>query len=166
MAHRFLGVALCGLAFVFLAACDGINLGKLQPGVSTGQDVRAVMGEPTTEWRDGDGTMTWEYPRTPYGVVNYMIVFEPDQRLREVRQVLTEENFARVEAGMTREQIRRLLGKPAHEYYFRLKKEYVWDWKVPGVGADVNTARVNQFFNVHFNVSGRVTRTSTNTDSR
>jgi outer membrane protein assembly factor BamE (lipoprotein component of BamABCDE complex) len=126
MARRFLGVLLSGLAVVLLTACDGINLGTLQPGLSTEQDVRAAMGEPTMEWQDADGTVTWEYPRTPYGVVNYMIVFDPDRRLREVRQVLTEENFARVEAGMTREQIRRLLGKPAHEYYFHLKKEHRW----------------------------------------
>ena len=144
---------LSGLIAAFMPACDGINLKRLKPGVTTVQEVREIMGEPTMEWADADGSQTWEYPRTPNGVVNYMIDFGPDQRLRNVRQVLTEENFALVQRGMTREQIRRLLGQPASEAYFTLKKEYAWEWKIRSEGAD------NVFFDVYFDESGGVTRT-------
>ncbi|MEF8721691.1 MAG: outer membrane protein assembly factor BamE [Candidatus Accumulibacter delftensis] len=76
--------------------------------------------------------------------------------LREVRQVLTEENFAKVRPGMSSDEVRYLLGRPAHELYFSLKQEKVWDWKTkvePGM---------TWYFNVHFNNDGVVTRTSTN----
>lgn len=145
-----------GLIAATFSACDGMALQELKPGVSTDRDVRNRMGRPTMEWKDADGTRTWEYPRTPEGLVNYMIVIGPDNLLREVRQVLTEENFARVSAGMSREEVRRLLGQPAHELSFPLKKEHVWDWKTkvePGM---------EWFFNVHFNDDGVVVKTSSN----
>jgi outer membrane protein assembly factor BamE (lipoprotein component of BamABCDE complex) len=160
MLNKLFAGLLSGLMAIVLPACDGINLDKLKPGISTLQDVRDIMGPPTMEWADPDGTLTWEYPRTPEGIVNYMIVFGPDQRLREVRQVLNEENFARVREGMSRGEIRRLLGKPAHEFYFPLKKEHVWDWK-----SKVEPGMV-WYFNVHFDENGRVVRTSSSFDPK
>jgi hypothetical protein len=149
-----------GLIATVFSACDGMALQELKPGVSTARDVRNRMGRPAMEWKDNDGTLTWEYPRTPEGIVNYMIVIGPDSILREVRQVLTEENFARVKMGMSKEEVRRLLGQPAHELYFPLKKEHVWDWKTKTL---FNT---DSFFNVHFDDSEQVIRTSNNDVSR
>ncbi len=160
MLKRLVAALLSGLLAAFLPACDGINLGKIKPGTSTTHDVRQLMGEPTMAWHDADGTQTWEYPRTPQGMVNYMIDFAPDQRVREVRQVLTEENFARVKAGMSTDDIRRLLGQPAHELYFTLKKEHVWDWKTRSESGG------DQYFNVHFDEQRRVLRTSSNFDAK
>ncbi len=156
MLKRLLTALLTGLLAAILPACDGVNLEKLKPGLTTMPEVRQIMGPPTIEWQDADGSATWEYPRTPQGIVNYMIDFGPDQVLKEVRQVLTEENFARVKDGMSREQVRRLLGKPANELYFTLKKEHVWDWKTK------EEAGMIYYFNVHFDDNGRVVRTSSN----
>ncbi len=146
---------LSGLMAAFLPACDMINLDKLKPGVTTMAQTREIMGQPTMEWQDSDGSTTWEYPRTPEGIVNYMVDFDPNHILREVRQVLTEANFARVRTDMTREQVRRLLGKPASEQFFSLKQEYVWDWKTKTESSS------NFFFDVYFNTEGYVTRTDT-----
>ncbi|MCB1933025.1 outer membrane protein assembly factor BamE [Accumulibacter sp.] len=153
--RRFAGIALSGLLALVFAACDADRLSKLKPGSSSGDEVRKLMGQPTLEWVDADGTRVWEYPRTPEGIVNYMLVIGPDNVLREVRQVLTEENFARVRPGMSSDEVRYMLGRPAHEVYFSLKQEKVWDWKTkvePGM---------TWYFNVHFNNDGVVTRTST-----
>ncbi len=160
MLKRLLAGLVSGLMAAFLPACDGINLQKLKPGISTVQDVREIMGPPNMEWNDADGTLTWEYPRTPEGIVNYMIVFGPDKVLREVRQVLTEENFGRIQAGMSKEDVRRLLGQPAHEFYFSLKKEHVWDWKTKVESG------MDWYFNVHFDESWRVLKTSANFSSK
>lgn len=145
-----------GLIAALLPACDGVNLEALKPGISTAFEVRDRMGVPSMEWKDADGTVTWEYPRTPEGMVNYMIVIGPDNVLREVRQVLTEENFGKVRPGMSKDEIRRLLGKPAHELHFSLKKEDVWDWKTK------SEPSMDWFFNVHFDESGLVVKTSSN----
>ena len=102
-----------GLFAAILPACDAFTLPKLRPGETTMAQAREIMGAPTMKWQNADGSATWEYPRTPNGVVNYMLDFGPNERLREVRQVLTEANFSRVKEGMTREEIRRLLGQEA-----------------------------------------------------
>lgn len=136
-----------------LPACDAFTLPKLRPGETTMAQAREIMGAPTMKWQNADGSATWEYPRTPNGVVNYMLDFGPNERLQEVRQVLTEANFSRVKEGMTREEIRRLLGQPASEQYYVLKKEYVWDWKTK------SESGYDHFFDVYFDERGQVLRT-------
>ncbi|MBS1229112.1 MAG: hypothetical protein H6R17_2389 [Proteobacteria bacterium] len=145
---------LAGLNAALRPAFDFVNLPKLKAGLTSAQQVRDIMGPPTTIWSDDDGTQTWEYPRTPEGIVNYMIVFDAGEVLREVRQVLTEQNFARVCVGMRRDEVRRLLGQAASEQSFPLNKESVWDWKT------IALANTPAYFNVHFDQHGRVVRTS------
>ncbi|WP_313951160.1 outer membrane protein assembly factor BamE [Accumulibacter sp.] len=152
----FAGIFLGGLVATVLSACDADTLSKLKPGSSSADEVQKLMGQPTLEWVDADGTRVWEYPRMPEGIVNYMLVIGPDNVLREVRQVLTDENFAKVTPGMTTDEVRYLLGRPAHEVYFSLKQEKVWDWKTKVESG------MTWYFNVHFNNDGVVTRTSTN----
>ena len=152
----FASILLAGLAAVVLVACDSEKLSQLKPGVTSAREVREIMGQPNLEWKNADGTRIWEYPRMPEGIVNYMLVIGSDDVLREVRQALTEENFARIKAGMTRDEVHRLLGRPAHQQYFSLKQETVWDWKTK-----VDAGMV-WYFNVHFNEDGVVTKTSTN----
>ena len=160
MLKSLLARALSGLMASLMPAFDGIIMRKLKPGLTTAQDVRNRMGAPTLEWTDANGSQTWEYPRTPNGIVNYMIDFDPDARVRAVRQVLCPDNFARVKKGMNVDQVRRLLGKSAHIYHFTLKHEYVWDWRTP------STSGMDEFFNVHFSEDGLVVRISTNVNSR
>lgn len=150
-----LGKLLAALASTLRPALDCINLPKLKPGLTTTQALRRIMGAPTTTWTDDDGTQTWEYPRTPEGTANYMMVIDANGLLREVRQVLCDEYFARVSVGMSRADVRRLLGQPAHEQSYARSGETVWDWKTTAI------ANAPAFFNVHFDAHGRVRRTST-----
>lgn len=154
--RRLAGILLGGVVAALLSACDADRLSKLKPGITSADEVQRLMGPPNLEWRESDGSRRWEYPRTPEGIVNYMVIIGADNVLREVRQVLTEENFAKVRPGMSSDEVRYLLGQPAHELYFSLKQEKVWDWKTkvePGM---------TWYFNVHFNNDGVVTRTTTN----
>ena len=54
------GVALC------LSACAAYDGYPLKPGVSTQDEVRAVMGVPSLTWQDEAGQQ-WAYPRGPAG---------------------------------------------------------------------------------------------------
>ena len=45
---------------------------RLKPGVSTGFDVREAMGTPSMEWKNADGSTTWEFTRMPAGKRNYI----------------------------------------------------------------------------------------------
>lgn len=138
-------------ALLSLFGCD--RTGELRPGISTTAEVVEKMGKPTMEWQEG-GNKVWEYPFTPEGVHNYMLTIGPDGILKAMEQVLTPENFARVRPGMTRQEIRRLLGKPASTQLLELKQEEVWEWKEqsPFPATDMR-------LNVYFDMTGHVTRT-------
>jgi len=148
---------LCGLlSAIGITACDYINVKELQPGVSTSAEVRERFGPPHMEWRNEDGSLTWEFSRQPEGIECFMITIGPDQILRRIDQVLNEETFAKVEHGMKGDQVRRLLGKPASSQFFQLKQETVWEWRISR-GPDGTNDPV--FFTVSFNNEGRVTGT-------
>ena len=109
-----------------------------------------------TEWREPDGGYTWEFPRGPTGVVTYMVDMAPDHKLKAVRQVLTDDYFAKIERGMPREAVRRLVGRPGETMFFPNLQEDVWTWRYEIGSNDV------WFFHVHFGVDGGVKRTSRN----
>jgi outer membrane protein assembly factor BamE (lipoprotein component of BamABCDE complex) len=146
-----------------LAACDEQRLSKLEPGVATETEVRQQFGEPVTVETLGDGSRVFEYPRQPEGTTNYFIRLGPDGKLAEVRQVLTEANFARVTAGMAQHEVRALLGRPARMQKHELKQQQVWDWRY-SVGQPA--AGEKRVFSVTFGADGRVLSSATTEDHR
>lgn len=146
------------LAIVLLAGCDPQRIAQLQPGVSSEQDVRALFGEPDAVWDAPGGGRVLEFDRQPAGHENYMIDLGPDGKLIAVRQVLQPQTFAQVQPGMDREQVRRLLGKPAKTTPYPLKQETAVDWRFIG---PANAAMV---FTVWFDLQGRVLRAAPGPD--
>lgn len=150
MATLFAAVA------ALLPGCDYLSVHDLKPGVATAAEVRARLGEPAEEYRGEDGSVTWEFNRQPNGTECYMVTIGPDGILRQIDQVLTETNLARVTAGMDRIEVRRKLGRPGSAVTYGRMNEEVWDWRVAGT---IPTEEAH--FHVHFDVaSGLVTRTS------
>ncbi|MCB1887858.1 MAG: hypothetical protein KDH20_09650 [Rhodocyclaceae bacterium] len=146
---------LCGLLSALgIGACDVFDIEAIRPGVTTAVEVRDRLGAPNTEWRNEDGSLTWEYSRQPEGVTCYMITIGTDRIVRTVEQVITEAHMARIQPGWTQEQVRRLLGRQRSVEQFDLKQEVVWDWNIPREFGD------ETFFNVHFDRAGVVVRTS------
>lgn len=132
------------------------GLDKLAKGISSESDVRMVMGQPDTVWEEEDGSRTLEYPKGPEGARTWVFMIDKTGKMQDYKQVLTEENFARIKPGMSKDEVRRMLGKPRTVVQFKRKNEEAWDWRylpVPG-----NSPRL---FNVHFDMtSGKVTGTS------
>lgn len=165
MARRWLRallLAVCAFAVLLTAGCDRqgrpveeFGLDKLAKGISSESDVRMVMGKPETVWEDEDGTRALQYPKGPEGVRTWEFVIDKSGTLKDYRQLLTEESFARVKPGMTRDEVRRMLGKPRTVVQYKLKNEEAWDWRY-------QASTEPRFFSVHFDItSGRVTGTST-----
>jgi SmpA / OmlA family len=149
-----------GLALlVALSGCDPQRISELEEGVSTEADVRTRFGEPAAIYAEENGARTFEYPRQPSGQVNYMITVGVDGRMSALRQVLKPANFAKVQPGWDRSQVRRLLGLPAKTQRFDLKQEEVWDWRF----AD---GQESKLFSVTFDGNGRVTSTATMPDPK
>ena len=67
---------------------------------------------------------------------------------------LAPENLARVERGMSKEQVSRLLGTHRSEQRFTNSGETVWDWNIRNDGPGIAV-----LFNVHF-IDDKVVRTS------
>ncbi|TMH74726.1 MAG: hypothetical protein E6H51_08990 [Betaproteobacteria bacterium] len=147
--HRAALIALALLA----AGCA--NFYAISPGDSA-QDVEARVGAPGTVWENADGSEAWEYPMGPSGVQTFMIDIGPDRAVRAVRQVLREEYFSKVVAGMPREDVRRLLGRPKEVWYFPARDEETWTWRY----LEVNY----RFFNVLFDRTSGTVRTTLRLD--
>lgn len=127
---RFLTHALLALlAGVLLAACDPQAISELEEGVSTEADVRERFGAPEAVWDGPDGEQIYEYNRQPAGHTNYMISIGADGKMAALRQVLTPQNFARIEPGMAMEDVRRMLGKPMKITSYALKRQIHYDWR-------------------------------------
>ena len=151
---------LAGLAMALaVVACDVQKIAELEVGVTTEADVRARWGEPAAVYTEDDGSKTLEYPRQPAGQVNYMLAIGPDGKLVAMRQVLKPTNFAKIEPGWDKAQVRRLLGTPAKTQRYDLKQEEVWDWRF------ADNAE-NKQFSVTFDSSGLVTATGTTVDPK
>ena len=86
------------------------------------------MGAPESVWKNADGSEVWEYPQGPLGTRTYMVALGPDRAVREVRQVLDEETISKLRVGMSRDEVRRLVGKPRDVGYSGRTDEEIWSW--------------------------------------
>lgn len=115
-------------AVLSMLGCDPQRIEKLEESVSTEADVRKHMGEPELI-RDTPQGRVFEYNRQPAGQKNYLITIGPDGRMSALRQVLTPQNFAQVQPGMSAQALRELLGKPAKRTPYPLRNQTEWEWR-------------------------------------
>ncbi len=120
----------------------------------------AKFGEPEAVWEGEAGARIFEYNRQPAGHRNYMITIGPDGTMQRIRQVLTDETFAKVAQGMPMEDVRRMLGKPAKVTPFELKGEIHYDWRYLS-GPNTSDSKL---FTVVFDRQMMVVRTERNVD--
>ena len=145
---------LLALGLLGLAACDPQAIKELEEGLSTEADVVARFGQPERVWNGAGGTRIFEYNRQPQGTQNYMISIGPDGKMSALRQVLNPDNFRRVREGMGVEEVRQMLGKPARQIPYALKREVVWSWRFMD-----SSENAKKMFYVVFNPEYRVIRT-------
>jgi len=124
-----LGVAL--VVSTLLAACASYNGSGLKPGEAKLEDVQSLMGPPAMRWQDADGSVQLAYPRGPVGYQTFMVKLGSDGRLQSIANVLEEKGFIQIRAGLTKEQVLRVLGPPdpGRTVYFKARDELVWDWR-------------------------------------
>ena len=147
-------------AMLSLMGCDPQRISELEEGVSTEADVRARFGEPDKVWDAPGGGRTFEYNRQPAGHKNYHITIGADGKMTALRQLLTPDNFAKVQPGMMMEDVRKSLGKPMKITPYEPKREIHYDWRFLD---GVNTSD-SKIFTVVFNSDLRVVSTGTKRD--
>ena len=121
---------------------------------TTEAEALAARGEPTRRWSNDDGTTTLEYSTQPHGWTCLMVQVDQGGIVLRQWNALAPENLARVERGMSKEQVSRLLGTHRSEQRFTNSGETVWDWNIRNDGPGIAV-----LFNVHF-IDDKVVRTS------
>ena len=111
-----------------LLAAGCADFASIKPGTPA-QQVEASFGAPADVWKTPDGSEVWDYPRGPLGTETYMITFGSNREVRDVRQVLTDENINKLKPGMTRDEVRRMLGKPGSINVTESRNEEIWYWR-------------------------------------
>jgi hypothetical protein len=143
--RRLAALALC--TALLLAGCATPDRdARLQPGASRAEDVVALYGAPTRIWPEADGGRTLEYAMQPRGEHCYMVRLAADGQLVSVVDGLSPASRARIEPGMTPEQVSRILGTERSRVFFRHSGEDVWDWTIEPEMRGGYGMR----FNVHF----------------
>ena len=116
-------------AVLTLAGCNPDRVDKLEEGMSSEMDVIKQFGKPTDIVVEPDGSRTLEFTRQPEGTTNYFVNIGPDGKMNALRQVLNPAYFDKVKPGMTKDEVRRLLGTPAKKTFYDLKQQEDWDWR-------------------------------------
>jgi outer membrane protein assembly factor BamE (lipoprotein component of BamABCDE complex) len=148
-------LATLALCTALLAGCATPDRdARLQPGVSSEAQVIALYGQPNRTWPEADGGRTLEYSTQPMGRHTYMVRLAADGRLLNVEDGLSPASRARIEPGMTPEQVSRILGRERSRVFFRNSGEDVWDWTI-----EPDQSGYGMRFNVHFK-DGVVVRTT------
>lgn len=143
----FAGALACSLGLFSCAAW-------VEPPVQRGQsesEVLQALGPPTHRYRAGQDILL-EYMAGPMGQTTYMARIGPDGRLQSYEQVLTLEQFARIEIGAAqKDDVLHLVGAPSKTDYFPLtgleawsypfKESGVWDSQMSVYFDDTGTVR-------------------------
>lgn len=116
---------------LFLAGCAAYSGSSLKPGISSLEEVLAVMGPPAQQWTNPDHTIQLSYPKGPSGTDSYMAYVNASGRLERIDNVMTEASFAKVKANLTQEEVLRILGPsvPAWTVSFPARRELAWEWR-------------------------------------
>jgi len=142
-----------------LAGCAAMMTPSVPPGASM-SDVEAKMGKPFAVVKAPDGDTVWQYPKGPFGQQTYMARFGPDQRVKSFTQALTFDNIAKVQRGMTKDEVRLLLGPTTMEVItYRNLNQEAWSYRY------LIPVATNRIFTVLFDVTtGRVQNASEQVD--
>jgi hypothetical protein len=143
---------LAAVAFVTLGLCGCASYdgSSLRAGVATESEARALMGTPAAEYAAQDGTRRLAYPRGPLGTQTYVVTVGADGRVQDVRNVLTDGTFNRIQPGMTEPQVLEMIGPPGDSMHFSLSNNHAWDYRY------MDTWGYPAIFSVTFDAQGQV----------
>jgi len=138
---------------LILGGCDWAAQQDLKAGESSAAMVKDYMGQPTTVWKEPDGTEIYEYARGTAGLETFMVVIR-DGKFQSMTNVLVPEQFAKIVKGTPKKTVRRLLGQPTDvETFKRQNNQLVWTYIHHGKIDD------KEFLHVYFDSAGNVSKT-------
>lgn len=117
---------------------------SMVPNESTIVDLRARVGMPTDIRFDRNGDELWEYARGPEGTETYLARIGADGKVKEVTQILTDDQLMKIVPGtMTKVDVKHLLGRPSDQTFTRAGTVWSWRYKRGGVQPGYLTVTFN-----------------------
>ena len=119
------------LAVGLFAGCAGYDGAGRIPVDASLADVEQSMGVPSLRWREADGGEVLVYPFGAMGYHTFFVRSDAGGRFVSRENVLTMKHFARIQVGLTQEDVLRTIGPPVPEWtvYFKARDELVWEWR-------------------------------------
>jgi hypothetical protein len=145
--------ALAALCSALLLGCAADVHRAVAPGMAS-TEVGSRVGKPTAIGQLPDGSTYWDYSRQPY--YTDRVTFGPDDRVREVRNLLTAENFERLQPGMTLGEVVGVVG-PAFLGSQYADRTTVWTYRYQDTG-------IWKLLHVTMDPGGRMLRYATEWD--
>jgi len=141
---------------VLMAACASYSGSNLKPGVSTLPEVTASMGEPALVWKNPDGSEQLAYPRGPAGTQTFMVFVGADGKLQRIEGVLDMAHFAKIQEGMSKEQVLRIIGPsgPLWTQTYTRSNTLAWSWLF------CDSASFQAFFDVMFDATAGMVKST------
>ena len=140
-----------------LSACASFN--RTPPTDTPLADVTAKLGKPDAVYPIPSGGQMLEYRGQPMGQFQHMAHIGADGRLISYEQVLTTQNFAKIQPGnWTKDDVLRSFGRPAEASRDRVDGGEVWSYRYKQDGV------WPAYMNVYFNGRGEVRRTDNTPD--
>ena len=118
-------------SILLLDGCTAYSGQGLKPGTDRLENVLNVMGQPEMRWQNADGSLQLAFPRGPMGFHTYMVYIGSDGMLRKIENVIDQNNFTRIQPGMTKEEVLHILGPSFQGWtaYFKARDELAWEWR-------------------------------------
>ena len=112
---------------VWLAGCAIPRPAQVQAG-QTEPDVLAALGVPTGRYPLAGGAQRLEFALGPMGLYTWMVDLDAAGKVVIMRQVMDSFYFNQVQDGMSRDDLLRLLGRPASRQGEWQNRE-TWSWR-------------------------------------
>jgi outer membrane protein assembly factor BamE (lipoprotein component of BamABCDE complex) len=126
--------ALVVASVLVLGGCAVDRLPSLVAPGTSATEVEARMGKPIAQGALPNGGTYWDYTLQPRGYHNYRVTFAPDERVQAVQDLLTNQNIARIEPGMSRAQVVDIVGPSLHpQGYWNGTTSLTWRFEDYGV---------------------------------
>jgi hypothetical protein len=128
--ERALQVPLRLLLTLVLTALVGACAGSAFRAGQTEPELLSHAGRPTGRYSMPGGGQRLEYATGPMGRQTWMVDLDAQGRVVRWAQVLNEATFQQVTDGMSRDDLLRLIGRPAQRVPERMNRE-TWYWRYP-----------------------------------
>lgn len=97
------------------------------PVGGTADELTQRAGPPTGRYQR-DGQTRWEYATGPMGKHTWMVDLDATGKVQQVRQVLTEAEFAKVQPGQRSDDLLWMLGRPS-ETQAIMRGATLWEYR-------------------------------------